>query len=48
MLASSTRRAAVFAHYDKDDIVDDYVYYYLTELQKVCDSVVLLAPLDLV
>ena len=26
------RRAAVFAHYDKDRIIDDYVIYYLKSL----------------
>lgn len=25
----------VFSHYDKDNIIDDYVVYYLTELQKI-------------
>ncbi len=25
-------RVCIFAHYDKDNIVDDYVYYYLREL----------------
>ena len=29
-------RAVVFVHYDRDDIVDDYVYYYLSELRKHC------------
>lgn len=33
-------RAVVFAHYDKDFIVDDYVLYYLKELRTVCDCLV--------
>lgn len=36
---STIRRLAIFAHYDKDDIVDNYVYYYLEELKKVCSVV---------
>jgi len=27
-------RAIIFVHYDRDNMVDDYVYYYLKELQK--------------
>ena len=30
---------AIFAGYDKDGIVDDYVIYYLKELKKVADIV---------
>ena len=30
----SLNRAIIFAHYDKYNVVDDYVYYYLKELQK--------------
>ncbi|NOR55349.1 MAG: hypothetical protein GQ531_04015 [Sulfurovum sp.] len=33
-------RACVFAHYDKDDRVDDYVYYYLGELLTVVQKLV--------
>ena len=28
------KRAIIFVHYDKDNLVDDYVYFYLEELQK--------------
>lgn len=35
-----TSRAVVFAHYDKDFIVDDYVLYYLKELRTVCNCLV--------
>ena len=34
------RRAAVFAHFDKNNIVQDYVIYYLQELQKITDNIV--------
>ena len=34
------KRAAVFAHYDRDGIVDDYVLFYLSSLRKMCDRVV--------
>lgn len=44
-----TRRSAVFAHYDKDNIVDDYVMYYLGELQKVAEVIIFVSasPLPL-
>jgi rhamnosyltransferase len=32
-------RLAVFAHYDKDDLVDQYVWYYLDNLKAVSDSI---------
>ena len=34
------KRAAVFAHYDKDNIVDDYVIYYLKSLKEIFDKIV--------
>lgn len=34
------KRYAVFAHYDSQQIVDDYVLYYLSELKTVVDEVV--------
>lgn len=34
------RRAAVFAHYDKDNIVDDYVIYYLKALKEVAHEII--------
>ena len=34
------RRAVVFAHYDKDNLIDDYVVYYVRALKKAgCDVV---------
>jgi len=34
------KRAAVFAHYDKDSIIDDYVIYYIENLKKVADIII--------
>ena len=33
------KRLALFAGYDKDGIIDDYVVYYLRELSKVADII---------
>lgn len=41
------KRAAVFAHYDKDSIIDDYVIYYLHELKKIVDTLVFVSCSDL-
>ena len=35
-----TKRAAVFVHYDRDDIVDPYVYVYLDALRRVCGKII--------
>ena len=42
------KRAVVFAHYDKQNIVDDYVVFYLKELKKLCDEIVFVScnPLE--
>jgi len=34
-----TRRLAIFAHWDKDNMIDEYVVYYLNELKKIADIV---------
>lgn len=34
------KRAAVFAHYDKDNLIDDYVIFYLKSLRKFFDKIV--------
>lgn len=34
------KRAAVFAHYDRDNIIDDYVIYYLKELKEIVEELV--------
>lgn len=41
------RRAAVFAHYDKDNIIDEYVIYYLKALKQICDKVVFVSCCEL-
>ena len=41
------KRAAIFAHYDKDAIVDDYVIYYLKELKKITDTIVFVSCCEL-
>ena len=33
-------KAVVFAHFDRDGLVDDYVIYYLRELRRVCRRLV--------
>ena len=30
------KRAVIFAHYDRDDLLDDYVLYYLAQLKSIC------------
>lgn len=33
-------RLCVFAHWDKDNIIDDYVVYYLQKLSSVCTTII--------
>lgn len=40
-------RMAVFAHYDKDAQIDDYVVYYLKELKKIASIVVFVSDCNL-
>ncbi|BFM06255.1 rhamnan synthesis F family protein [Halioxenophilus aromaticivorans] len=40
-------RATVFAHFDKGNIVDDYVYYYLKQLQKISGHIVFVSTAKL-
>ena len=40
-------RACVFAHFDKNDKVDEYVYYYLNQLQKVTDIIIFVTVSDI-
>ena len=40
IMQKEVRRAVIFAHFDKNDLVDEYVFYYLKELWKICDKVV--------
>lgn len=41
------KRLCIFAHYDKDNIVDDYVIYYLKELKKLCNKIIFVSDSDL-
>lgn len=41
------KRTVIFAHYDRDNIVDDYVILYLLELAKVCDRIIFVSDSDL-
>jgi len=34
------KRVVVFAHYDKDNIVDDYVIYYLKAIKEIADDII--------
>lgn len=38
---------AIFAHYDKDSIIDDYVIYYLKELKKICEKIIFVSDCNL-
>lgn len=40
-------RVCVFAHYDKDNIVEEYVLYYLLELKKFFNKIVFVSDTDL-
>lgn len=35
-----TKRLVFFAHYDRDDLIDDYVLHYLKGLKPVCDKII--------
>ncbi len=40
-------RAVIFAHYDRDNLLDDYVCYYLSQLKKVSSTLVFVSTADL-
>lgn len=40
-------RACVFAHFDRDGLVDEYVYYYLRALRRVANTVVFVTVVDI-
>jgi len=42
------KRAVVFAHYDKDNIIDDYVIYYLKSLKEICNKIIFVSACDIV
>ena len=41
------KRLAVFAHFDKNNIIEDYVVYYVNQLKKYCEKVLFLSLSDL-
>src|SRR5574344_1215747 len=40
-------RIAIFAHFDKDNIIDDYVVYFLKALKSVSDKIIFVSANDL-
>src|SRR5574344_1876795 len=42
-----TNRIAIFAHFDKDNIIDNYVIFYLKELKKVCEKIIFVSACNL-
>ena len=40
-------RIAILAHFDKKNIIDDYVLFYVEELKKVCSDVIFVSCCDL-
>ena len=41
------KRVAIFAHYDKNNIIQDYVLYYLQELHKLVDNIIFVSDSNL-
>ena len=41
------RYATIFAHYDKDQIIDDYVIYYLENLRKISEYIIFVSDSNL-
>ena len=37
------KRIAIFAHYSKDNIIEDYVIYLIKELKKVVDKIIFIS-----
>lgn len=40
-------RTAIFAHFDKDNVIDDYVIYYLNALKKVAQKIIFVSDCDI-
>lgn len=40
-------RTAIFAHFDKDNVIDDYVIYYLNALKKVAQKLIFVSDCNL-
>ena len=41
------KRLSVFAHYDKDSIIDEYVIYYLKALKEICNTIIFVSDSSL-
>ena len=41
------KRLCVFAHWDRDNIIDEYVIYYLKALREVCQTIIFVSDSDL-
>lgn len=41
------KRIAILAHFDKKNIIDDYVLFYVNELKKVCSDIIFVSCCDL-
>lgn len=41
------KRLCVFAHWDRDSIIDDYVIYYLKALKEVCEIIIFVSDCNL-
>lgn len=40
------KRLCVFAHWDRDNIIDDYVIYYLKALKEFCSTIIFVSDTD--
>ena len=40
-------RLCVFAHYDRDGLIEDYVLYYLQALKEVCYDIIFVSDCDI-
>lgn len=41
------KRTAIFAHYDQNNVIDDYVVEYLQALRPLCDEIIFVSDSDL-
>lgn len=40
-------RICIFAHYDKSNIIQDYVTYYISQLKKICNTLIFVSDSDM-
>ena len=41
------KRLCIFAHWDRDEVIDDYVIYYLKALKEVCETIIFVSDCNL-